>query len=147
PWPAPSYRAKDFTLVRTGSIYHLFYTRLQRYVPRHAGLGPAEVLNETCFGHAVSRDLENWSEFDTVLAVDAQSYERHHVWAPSIVYNNGLWWMFYTGVTDVVQTGTTSSWIPYTQVICAAWTPDPRLIHWTRLPTPVWQPCAGNGLP
>ncbi len=146
-WPGPSYRAKDFTIAKVGDVYHLFYTRVQRYVPRHAGLPPNEVLNETCFGHAISRDLEHWTDLDTVLSIDANSNERHHVWAPTFVQKNGVSWLIYTGVTDVIQSGTTSSWIPMYQFICGAYSMDPALQVWSRLPAVMWAPCAGAGLP
>ena len=35
PWPAASYRPKDFTWFRKGSCYHLFYTRVRRHEPDH----------------------------------------------------------------------------------------------------------------
>lgn len=146
-YPAPSYRAKDFTLVKTGGWYHLFYTRVQRYVPRHVGQGATQVLNETCFGHAISKDLEHWTELDTVLAIGPTTWERHHVWAPTLAQSGGLWWMFYAGITDSSIAAEGGAWEPRTQAICAAWSADPMLKTWQRVAQPVWSPCAGGGLP
>src|SRR5439155_357012 len=146
-WPAPSFRTKDFTLAKKDGWYHLFYTRVQRYVPRHYGQGAATVLNETCFGHAISKDLEHWTELDTVLSIDNYTWERHHVWAPTLVQKNGLWWLFYAGVTDALLPGSTVSWVPRTQAICAAYSVDPMLRSWQRIALPVWAPCPGNGVP
>src|SRR5262245_32258007 len=35
PWPAASYRSKDFAIHKKGTYYHLFYTRVHRHVPSH----------------------------------------------------------------------------------------------------------------
>ncbi|MEO6463532.1 MAG: FlgD immunoglobulin-like domain containing protein, partial [Candidatus Eisenbacteria bacterium] len=41
----------------------------------------------------------------------------------------------------------TSGWYPRWQVLGAAWSTDPLLQQWTRLPNPVWAPCPEAGLP
>ena len=146
-YPAPSYRAKDFTLVKKDGWYHLFYTRVRRYSPDHYGSPGAEILNETTFGHAVSPDLETWFGLDSVLTVHPGSWDSHHLWAPSVVQKNGVWWMFFTGVTDLHLSASPTDWVPRWQTIGAAYSTDPLLQTWTRVSTPVWQPCSGNGLP
>ncbi len=149
PWPAPSYRAKDFTVHRKGLYYHLFYTRVQRHVPGHWSDGTRTLLNETTFGHALSSDLESWFEADTVLSVsqDTTRWDAHHLWAPSVFEHQDTTWMYYTGVRDRRADASPSSWLPRWQVLAAAWSTDPLLLEWTPLPAPVWTPCAQFGLP
>jgi hypothetical protein len=144
-WPAPSYRAKDFTIVEWGGQFHLFYTRVQRHVPFHVGSGANQVLNETSFGHAVSSDLETWTELDTVLSVRPGAWDQHHVWAPSAVTDGSAVYLFYGGVTDSLTAA--GNWIPRFQRIGAAMAADANLQVWFRTGGPVWQPCAGGGLP
>ncbi len=146
-YPDPSYRCKDFSLIKKGDWYHLFYTRVRRFSPRHYLAGATEILNETTFGHAMSTDLEVWFPLDTVLTVQPGSFDAHHVWAPSVVEKNGVYWMFYTGVVDAQLSSGAEDWVPRTQVIGAAYSTDAYLRTWTRVPQPVWAACAGNGLP
>jgi hypothetical protein len=143
PYPAASYRTKDFAIIKQGEWYHLFYTRVRRFQPSH--WGPS--LNEATFGHAISRDLETWTPLDTVLTVHPGEWDAHHLWAPTLVQRNGVTWMFYTGVRDSQMSVAPGDWIPRTQTIGAAYSSDALLEHWTRVPQPVWQPCASNGLP
>jgi hypothetical protein len=139
PWPQASYRAKDFAVIKKGDWYHLFYTRVRRFQPFHQ--------NEATFGHAISRDLETWQSLDTVLTVQPGSWDAHHLWSPTLVEKNGVTWMFYTGVRDSQMSASPTDWVPVRQTIGAAFSTDPFLETWTRVPQPVWQPCAGNGLP
>lgn len=89
--PAPYY-AKDFTIVKHDGWFHLFYIRRNADLPFDS--------TEVDFGHAVSRDLYVWEQLPPVLAARDSSWDRHHVWAPSIVKRDGVFFMFYTGVTD-----------------------------------------------
>jgi hypothetical protein len=120
---------------------------VRRFSPRHYALGGTVILNETTFGHAISRDLENWVPLDTVLTVHGGSWDAHHVWAPDVVEKDGVYWMFYTGVVDSQQSSSPTDWIPRTQTIGAAYSTDANLETWTRVDQPVWTACAGNGLP
>lgn len=148
-WPEPSYRAKDFSLIRKGDWYHLFYTRVQRFTADHWSDGNRVVLNERTLGHAVSPDLETWLEMDTVLTVSGgtTSWDAHHLWAPTVVEHEGTTWMFFTGVRDRNESATGSDWLPRWQVLGAAYSTDPLLLEWIRLPWPVWSPCGEYGLP
>jgi hypothetical protein len=56
-------------------------------------------------------------------------------------------WMFFTGVRDRNESTTGSDWLPRWQVLGAAYTTDPELEQWIRLPWPVWSPCSQYGLP
>jgi hypothetical protein len=142
PYPNPSYRTKDFSLIKKGDWYHLFYTRTRRFSPSHYGSGASQLLNETTFGHAISRDLEIWFPLDTVLTVHPGTWDAHHVWAPHVVEKNGVTWMFYTGVRDSQYSAVAADWLPRWQTIGAAYSTDALLQTWTRVATPVWQPCA-----
>ncbi len=144
-WPVPSYRAKDFAIVEWGGKFHLFYTRVQRHVPFHAGTPGNQILNEVSLGHAVSNDLETWTELDPILPVRTGQWDEHHVWAPTVAVHDGTAFLFYGGVRDS-QT-TPGSWIPRFQRIGVAMSFDPGLSLWFRNDAPVWQPCAGGGLP
>jgi hypothetical protein len=143
PYPGPSYRAKDFAIVKQGEWYHLFYTRVRRFQPSHWDAS----VNEATFGHAISRDLETWQPLDTVLTVHPGEWDAHHLWSPTLVQRQGVTWMFYTGVRDSQMSASPGDWIPRTQTIGAAYSTDPMLEEWTRVAQPVWQPCASNGLP
>ena len=151
-YPEASYRAKDFSVIKKGDWYHLFYTRVQRFVPPHWSDGTREILNETSFGHAISADLETWLELDTVLTTSRvpDAWDAHHVWAPSLYEHDGVTYMVFTGVRDMQHSTNPAGWIPRWQVIGAAYSTDPLLQTWARVFDPVFQPCAGplgNGVP
>jgi hypothetical protein len=90
--PAP-YRPKDFTMIKKDGLYHLFYIR------RNVTLPMAET--ERDFGHAVSADLYNWQQLAPVITVRDSSWDNQHVWAPSVIERDGVYYLFYTGVGDV----------------------------------------------
>ena len=72
---------------RMRDLFHLIYQR-------SGGLNAAE----TRFGHAWSRDLLHWAVDTAAFAVDTTWWNANHVWSPSIVLQNGRYYMFYTGV-------------------------------------------------
>ncbi len=118
-----TYRPKDFAFVKKDGVYHLFYIRHNDYLPPWA--------TEIDFGHAVSTDLHQWTQLPPVLGLDPYGWDNLHVWAPHVVKWDGLWWMFYTGVSD--DPGEFHS----TQRIGAAVSHD--LMTWNRiLVAPVW---------
>ncbi len=90
--PAP-YRPKDFTIIKKDGLYHLFYIR------RNVTLPMAQT--ERDFGHAVSPDLYNWQQLAPVLTVRDSAWDNLHVWAPSVIERDGVYYLFYTGVSDV----------------------------------------------
>lgn len=90
--PPPPYRAKDFAIVKHEGEFHLFYIRNDPNLPFDS--------TEVDFGHAVSRDLYIWQQMPPVLAVRDSGWDADHVWAPSIVKRDSLFYLFYTGVTD-----------------------------------------------
>jgi hypothetical protein len=119
--PGTPLRPKDFAIVKQDGYYHLFY------ILNSAVMYPDQTENS--FGHAISADLYNWTQLPPVLHVSAQGWDNLHVWAPSIVKQDGLWWMMYTGVTaDATHNRT--------QRMGLAVSAD--LNNWTRVDTPVF---------
>jgi len=133
-WSAPPVRAasmlapqdirpKDFSLIKKDGVYHLFYIRHNDLFPPFA--------TENDFGHAVSTDLYHWTQLAPVMGVDPYGWDNLHVWAPHVIARNGLYWMFYTGVTE------TPGQFADTQRIGLAVSSD--LMTWNRVGTqPVW---------
>ncbi len=118
-----AYRPKDFAFLKKDGVYHLFYIRHNDFLPQWA--------TEIDFGHAISTDLFHWAQLPAVMPLDPNGWDNLHVWAPHIVQSDGLWWMFYTGVTD--RPGTFHD----TQRIGAAVSSD--LMTWNRVhQTSVW---------
>jgi len=116
-------RPKDFAFVKSDGVYHLFYIRHNDLLPSWA--------DENDFGHAVSTDLYHWTQLAPVMGLVPGSWDNLHVWAPHIVRQGDLWWMFYTGVTE-----TPGAYVD-TQRIGVAVSRD--LMSWTRARDgPVW---------
>ncbi len=120
-YPDGSCTPKDFAFVRHDGWFHVFYIRHHAWVPFEQ--------NETELGHAMSQDFLSWTYLPPVLPVRPDSWDRSHVWAPSIVRKDGLYYMFYTGVS--CEPG-----LPLTQSIGVATSPD--LMEWTRRDAPVY---------
>lgn len=91
--PGAPYRPKDFAIIKKDGVFHLFYIRNNVQMPLDA--------TETDFGHAISNDLWIWQQLPPAFAIDAAGWDNLHVWAPHIVESDGLYWMFYTGVSDL----------------------------------------------
>ena len=89
PYP---YRPKEFAFVYEGGLFHLFYIR-------HNILAPHLDSTEVDFGHAVSQDLTNWTQLEPVLRARPGKWDDLHVWSPTIIRKNGVYYMYYTGVT------------------------------------------------
>ena len=89
--PAPD-RPKDFTILKRDGLYHLFYIRNNPNLPPES--------TQVDFGHATSADLYFWDTHPPVVPTRPGLFDRSHVWAPSIVLRDGVYWMFYTGVSD-----------------------------------------------
>ena len=121
-FPPQGYRPKEFTLVRDGGWFHLFYIRENRIAN-----GPTE----RSLGHARSRDLYIWAEQDTILPVIEGTYEGTQIWAPHLVKIGGLWHLFYPAMRDEPQLG-----YHLAQSITEATSPD--LYQWTRRETPLF---------
>ncbi len=112
---------KDHSLLRVGSVYHLFYLR------------GSPAVN---IGHATSSDLVHWSLEPPILSVEPGAWDELALWAPDVLtITPSQYYLFYTGVnrTFSQQTGLAVScdlyhWekIPWIQ-----YHPDPSWANWT----------------
>jgi len=119
--PTSPNRAKDFSVVKRDGWFHCFYILRDMSVPYDS--------TEREFGHAVSRDLYLWSQLPPVLQVRPDHWDNTKVWAPDIHEIDGVYYMFYTGVTN--QPGVYA----FHQRIGLATSTD--LFTWNRLDEPV----------
>jgi hypothetical protein len=117
----PGFVVKDHTLVQApDDSLHLFYIKANDTLP--------ESQRAKALGHAVSTDLAHWSFRPDVIRVVPNTWEESFVWAPHIVQEDGLYFMFYTGVNR-----------HYAQAIGVAASFD--LYHWIKyLENPVYTP-------
>jgi len=90
--PPPGFRAKDFAFIKRDALYHIFYTRTNTLDPNGN--------TENSFGHSVSNDLYTWTRLDSVLPVRPGEWDNYRMWAPHVVESEGVYYMFYTGVTN-----------------------------------------------
>lgn len=119
----PHYRPKDFTIIKKDGVYHLFYIRHSDLLPPWA--------TEVDFGHASSPDLYRWTNHPPVLPIQPYGWDNAHVWAPHVIEADGLYWMFYTGVSEVP-----GSYVD-TQRMGVAVSTD--LMTWNRISSgPIW---------
>jgi Glycosyl hydrolases family 32 N-terminal domain/FlgD Ig-like domain len=91
--PSAPYWPKDFSLIKKDGVYHLFYIR------RNVNLPTDQTQKD--FGHAISTDLLHWTQAAPVIPVNPDGWDNAHVWAPSIVLKDSVYWMFYAGVSNV----------------------------------------------
>jgi len=85
----------DFWLVRDDTDYHAFYLQ----APRSLGNPDLRHLNAS-IGHAVSRDLRHWRVLpDALRAGPPGAWDDCAVWTGCVVWAEGRWHMFYTGVS------------------------------------------------
>ena len=127
-FPGGTIRPKDFAFIYALGQFHLFYIRHDDSLP--------DSSTELDFGHAVSTNLFDWTQLSPVVAVRANKWDNGHVWAPTIIENNGVFYMFYTGVTKIPTFGT-----GYQRIGVATST---DLMNWTRYDAPVF---GGNYVP
>lgn len=85
----------DFWLAHDGPDWHIFFLK----APRSLG-DPERRHRHATIGHAVSDDLSRW----TVVAAPFEpgppgTWDDLATWTGSVVRANGVWWMFYTGVS------------------------------------------------
>lgn len=120
--PPSPYRAKDFSVVKRDGWYHCFYIRRDASVPIDS--------TERDLGHAISRDLYLWNQLPPVLEVRPDHWDNARIWAPDIKEIDGVYYMFYTGVT--IQPGTYA----FYQQIGLATSTD--LLTWNRYDEPVF---------
>ena len=89
----------DHTFIQKDGALHVFYNR------GYIGFDWAEKPHDT-FGHAWTTDLVHWSYGTPALSVSADEYQQYQVWAPAVIELDGRYYMYYTGVNDVVAQST-----------------------------------------
>ena len=118
----PDGRAKEFAFLYTNGLFHIFYIRDNLTVPADS------VSRE--FGHAVSADLVHWTQLSPVLPIRPDKWDNDHVWAPHVVEQDGIYYMWYVGVTREPF-----AWSWYQRIGVATST---DLMNWTRYDQPVY---------
>lgn len=83
----------DHAIIEKDGIHHLFYIR-----GKACTTWPEYPTNN--FGHAVSSDLIHWKVEAPVLQSVEGEWDEYQVWAPHVIYHDGRYWMFYTGVNN-----------------------------------------------
>jgi hypothetical protein len=119
--PPTGYRAKDFAVVKHNGQFHVFYILHQTGVPNDQ--------TERELGHAVSNDLWIWTELDPVIPARDDAWDSDHIWAPSIIERDSVFFLFYTGVAD--DPGGARNW----QRTGVATSSD--LVNWNRMDAPI----------
>lgn len=86
----------DFWLARDGDDWHIYFLKAPK------ALGDPELRHRNVTqGHAVSRDLVNWTHLGTSFApAPRPAWDDWTTWTGSVLRGpNGLWHLFYTGTT------------------------------------------------
>lgn len=79
-----------------GEFYHAFYLHASR------ALGdPNRRHRNPIVGHAISRDLNEWTVLrDALIVSDSPAFDSWTTWTGSVIRaDDGKWWMFYTGTS------------------------------------------------
>src|SRR5437773_5059400 len=84
----------DFWHVWQGADCHLFYLQAPR------SLSSEELRHHhATIGHAISRDLKNWTVIDDALHPGADGeWDDLATWTGSVIGHEGRWFMLYSGV-------------------------------------------------
>lgn len=90
----------DFWIADDGEWYHVFYLQAPR------SLRDVELRHHhASIGHAVSKDLRQFEVVGDALQPGPEgSWDDLATWTGSIIRDDGVWHMFYTGVTVVDDT-------------------------------------------
>ena len=86
----------DSWFVFDGENHHAFYLRASR------ALGdPNRRHRRPYIGHAISKDLKNWTTVqDAIAPSDPPAFDSCTNWTGSVVRgDDGMWWMYYTGTS------------------------------------------------
>lgn len=87
----------DFWLIRDGDDHHVFYLQ----APTEIGNPDARHWNVS-IGHAVSRDLVDWTTLPDALAPGPPGdWDDASTWTGSIIRHDGRWFLLYTGTSSV----------------------------------------------
>lgn len=92
----------DFWTAADGELFHLFYL----HAPRSLGDESLRHRNAR-IGHAVSRDLVEWTDRGVVLEPgSAERFDASATWTGSVVRDDaGTWRMYYTGTRFLADSG------------------------------------------
>jgi len=96
-WPDYQHRVKDFAIHERDGVWHVFAI----YQCVSTTLYPDCDNTRRGFIHLVSTDLSHWDQAGFVVPPSGSGWNASDVWAPSIVEQNGVYYMFYTGVNNI----------------------------------------------
>ncbi len=85
------YYLKDFSLFKKDDVYHLFH------IAGTPGVSCCLPGNEIWFGHAITKDFQQWETLEPCFYIDPGKWDGGHVFAPFIIGKDNWYWMFYTG--------------------------------------------------
>lgn len=88
------YRVKDFAIIKRDGVWHAF--AIYQCISGYTGCDNTR----RGFIHVTSVDLAHWTEVGFVVPPSGSGWDASDVWAPSIVEQNGTYYMFYTGVQN-----------------------------------------------
>jgi len=115
----PGFKTKDFTILRDGAWYHAYYIMTNDNITNDTGKR---------IGHSRSADLWHWEFVDSTFGPGTAAFDNQAVWAPHLVKVDGVYYLFYTGVSGDPATLNHQS-------IGVATSAD--LITWNRLSAPI----------
>ncbi len=130
----------DFWLADDGRNFHLYFLKAPR------ALGDPDLRHwNVRIGHAVSPDLQSWTEAEDALAPSAApAFDDMGTWTGSIVQgDDGTWFMFYTGTGSAerglkqrvgfARSNDLTAWVKHPTAVLES---DPR--WYERLPAVQW---------
>ncbi len=89
--------AWDFWFARAEAVWHLYFLR----APKTPGDSELRHRN-AAIGHARSDDLRRWDVLPNALGPGSPGeWDDMATWTGSILRANGMWWLFYTGVSTL----------------------------------------------
>ncbi len=86
---------KDFTVLQDGDWFHAFYIETDTSNPTDTG---------TRLGHSRSKDLYHWEYLDSAFGPGTANFDNDRVWAPHLVKVDGVFYLFYTGISHTAPT-------------------------------------------
>jgi len=85
----------DFWVARDRQSWHIFYLRAPKSL-----VDPDRRHRNATIGHARSDDLRRWEVLPDPFALGpAGAWDDLALWTGSVLRVDGIWWMFYTGVS------------------------------------------------